>query len=405
VSSWQSRRLSNNNYALVLPITMTIDKSIFGFPFMSSEKLQPARKQLAAFLESVRKGADNDLTLFLGLLKDIDAFEQKQLPEAGQEDIRKYLFHGALRYSQFADHALLSTVELFQYQMHALSSIDFDTPSSFIQAAEQTMRKLSRKKIDDVLRMVRLQEMIRERKKIIEKRRQPWEELAAELCRIALYIKDNLVKIGKECETSIIMLSDLSVTGEKERLLIEGMKTHFKDQARRALHSGTGTIQDIQNFLQEANLLVDEVSIAAREDINALTGLYEALHDHLKKTVQVIENLLTEIERRKGKNPEENGPLFVKLEQALVSLLSVHRLEQQATGIHTETAHEKLVTRKRKEMLSSLFDIVQKDRRARTDRRSSGGRRKFNPDYHRPERRSSTDRRSGKNRRELCGAL
>jgi len=384
---------------------MTIDKTIFSLPFPSSEKLQPTPEQMVAFLATAAEATGenrrgNELAMFRGLLKSIDAFAQKQLPEAEQEEIQKQLFYGSLSYSQFASPALLSAVELFQYHMHALASIDFDTPSSFILSAHKTLGKLSKKKIDDVLRMARLHEMVSERKEIIKKRKQSWDKLAAELCRIALYIKDNLAKIEKCCEASIIMLSDRGVTGQKESWLVEDIKTLFKDRLKARLHSDKVTKQDVENSLHEANLLIDEMSDVVRKDIDALTSLYEALHDHVHETIRAIETLLQELEGLKEKGPEEKGPLFIKLEHALLSLLSVHRLEQRATAIHAETEREKLFIQERKKMLDCLFDIVQSDRRSRTDRRSSGDRRKFqDPNYRGPERRSGKDRRSGKSRR------
>jgi hypothetical protein len=342
----------------------------------------------------------NDLALFRGLLKSIAAFAQKQLPEAEQEDIQKQLFYSALYYSQFAGQAFLSALELFLYHMHALASIDFDTPSSFIQSAQNTMGKLSKKKIDDVMRMVRLHEMVGERKEIIKKRTQSWDELAAELCRIASYIKDNLVKIEKCCEASIIMLSDRSVTGQKAERLVEDIKTLFKDQLKTRLHADKVTKQEVENSLQEANLLIDELTDVVRKDIDALTSLYEALHDHVHGTIPVIETLLREIEGIKKKGPEEKRPLFVKLEHALLSVLAVHRLQQNTTVIYAATARERLILHERKKMLDCLFEIVQSDRRSRTDRRSSGDRRKFqDPNYRGPERRINKDRRGGKSRR------
>lgn len=343
---------------------MTIDKTIFGMPFLSDEKLQPAQEQLSAFLaarsrkmSAVQKA--DDLKIFRALLERIDAFERKKLPETEQNDIQKQLFYGALHYSQFADHTLLSAVELFHYQKQAMAALDFSTPTDFIESAQATISKLSKKKLDDVTRMLRLQEMISERKKIIDRLTLSWEALAAELRRIALYLTDNLAKIEERCELSIIRLSDLGVTSQKESRIVEDIKTYFKEKLKHALHAGSITPQDMQNSLKEANQITDELSIALREDINTLTGLYEALHDHLKQTIQAIEALLEELDRKKGKSPQDRDPHFTRLEQVLDSLLSIHRLEQESTGIHTETAHEKLITLKRKEMLDYLFELVQ----------------------------------------------
>jgi hypothetical protein len=386
-------------------LAMTIDKTIFSLPFASRENLRPTPEQMNAFLVATAGATSqnqrgNDLAMFRGLLKSIDAFAHKQLPAAEQEDIQKQLFYSVLYYSQFAGQALLPALELFLYHMHALASIDFATPSSFIQSAQNTMGKLNKKKLDDVMRMVRLHEMVGERKEIIRKLSQSWVERAAELCRIALYIKDNLVKIEKCCEASIIMLSDRGVTGQKAERLIEDIKTLFKDQLKARLHADKVTKQEVENSLREANLLIDEMSDMIRKDIDALTSLYEALHDHVHGTIPVIETLLREIEGIKNKGPEGKGPLFIKLEHTLFSVLAVHRLEQHETSIPVATAREKLILHERKKMLDCLFEIVQSDRRSRTDRRSSGDRRKFqDPTYRGPERRSNKDRRGEKSRR------
>jgi hypothetical protein len=380
---------------------MTTDKTIFGLPFLSTQNLEPTREQLTAFLETPGNRQAHDLTVFRSLLESIDAFKQKRLPEAEQDDIQKQLFYGVLQYSQFADHTLLSAVELFHYQMRALNAIDFATPASFIESAQATINKLSKKKIDDVTRMLRLQEMISERKKIIATLTLTWDELAAELLRIALYITDNLAKIEERCEVSIIALSDRGVTGKKEREIIEEIKTHFKDVLKSSLHTSKISMQDVQASLKEATLVSEEVSIAIQEDVNTLTGLYEALHEHLQKAIQAIEAVLSTFEKNKGKTPLEKKPFFQTLANALATLLSIHRLEQQATGLHTETTHEALITSKRKEMLAFLFALVQKERRSQTDRRTTTERREAeDPNYRGPERRTSKDRRSGKNRRE-----
>jgi hypothetical protein len=385
---------------------MTIDKSIFSVPFPSSEELRPTPEQMTAFLDATAKEPGesrrgDDLALFRGLLKSVDEFALRHLLEAEQDEIQKRLFYGALYYSQFAKQALLSAIELFLYHMHANALLDFDTPSSFILSAQKTMGKLSRKKLDDVMRMVRLHEMVGERKEIIEKLTQSWDERAVELRRITLYVRDNLAKTGKSCEATIIMLSDRGITGQKENRLIDEIKTIFKDRLKARLHADKVTKQDIQDSLQEASLLIDEMSDMIRKDIDALTSLYEALHDHVHETIQSIEALLLKLEGMKNKGPAEKGPLFSKLEHVLLSLLSVHRLEQHEPVLPAETARERLILHERKKMLDCLFDIVQSDRRSRADRRVSGERRKFqDPNYHGPERRSGKDRRSGKSRRE-----
>ena len=65
--------------------------------------------------------------------------------------------------------------------------------------------------------MVRLQEMINERNKIIEKLKLPSLALIAELCRIALYIHGTLAEIIKRCQASIVMLLDPNVISGRKK--------------------------------------------------------------------------------------------------------------------------------------------------------------------------------------------
>ncbi|HUL00455.1 MAG TPA: hypothetical protein VLX29_06315, partial [Nitrospirota bacterium] len=209
---------------------MTNVKSIFGAPFNANETLRPTEKQLAAFLDSPSRDsgkdlAGSDLMLYRQLLKDAAALGQKDLSTGNLDDLQNHIFYGVLRFSQLAHPHLLSAVELYKYQVHMLTLVDFETPSAFIESAQKTISKLNKKKLDDVLRILRLQEMINERNKIIARLTQTSSELIIELRSIVMYIKENLIKIKKFCEASLIMLSDLSITGKKERELIEDIKS------------------------------------------------------------------------------------------------------------------------------------------------------------------------------------
>jgi hypothetical protein len=379
---------------------MTIVKTIFDHPFNANETLRPTKEQLIAFLDSAskddRKGIEgSDLMLYRQLLRDTGAFGQEGLPKDDLGNLQNQIFYGVLRYSQFVHPHLLSAVELYKYQLHMLTLFDFDTPSSFILAADKTLSKLNKKKLDDVLRIVRLEEMINERKNIIAKLNQAASDIIVELFSIVAYIKDNLLKIQQHCEASLIMVSDLSITAKKERELIEDIKT----RPQRALRSGKITERDLDKATKEVKVIADELSSALREDSNTLTSLYESMHEQVKKTVRVIDTVLEESKNEKNKNIAEQERILAKCERALVSLLSAFHPDQKTSPIAVESVLEKFVARKRKEMLNFLFEIAQYDRRAKPDRRSKSRRKYSGSSYQGPERRSGLDRRTGKNRR------
>ena len=88
------------------------------------------------------------------------------------------------------------------------------------------------------------------------------------------------------------------------------------------------------------------MSFVVREDINMLKVLYEALQGRLRKTVQVIEAPLAEINCKKNRSIEELQQFFFEVEHALVSLLSTHHLEQLAR-IFALKQHIKKLSRKK----------------------------------------------------------
>jgi hypothetical protein len=206
-----------------------------------------------------------------------------------------------------------------------------------------------------------------------------------------------LIKIEKHCKASIAILSDPRVSGRKENQMVEDIK----ERPQKALQSGKITMQDFDRAVREVNLIADKMSSVVREDIEVLKNLYETVHGRLKKALQAIDVLPMVIGSRKNGNIEELQQLFDKVERALVSLLSSPHREQLASSIQTETAYEKFITQKRKEMLDYLFAVLQKERRSRPDRRTSGKRRKVNtPIGKKPERRNGKERRTGQNRRK-----
>jgi len=225
--------------------------------------------------------------------------------------------------------------------------------------------------------------------------------LAEELSNIALYIRDNLVKIEQLCEASIVILVDLQIKRKKEDQLIEEIKTHFKDHLKDSLHQGPITKQYLETVKKDVGILSKEISATFREDVFALTGLYEAIHDHSKKIVHEIDTLMANFRGGKEKSFEDDRVILEQIEQVLVSLISNFHFELTAAEIRTETAYKDILLEKRKEMLDYVFELLHKERRSRSNRRKGEDRRRFDdPNHKGPERRSGKDRRSKKNRRK-----
>ena len=86
---------------------------------------------------------------------------------------------------------------------------------------------------------------------------------------------------------------------------------------------------------------------------------------------------MAKTEREENKGIEDDQRLFAKIEKVLVSLISKYHFELQPTIIRSETAHEDILLKKRKELLDHVFELLKKERRSRLDRRSAEDRRKF----------------------------
>jgi hypothetical protein len=334
---------------------MTINKSIFGLRFRSQAEINPSEEELKVFLESVKKkdGQElhgNDLAKYLKLLKDM------------QQDFREKMFYGVLSHSRFVNPALKSAVEQYKYLLHALINLDLKKPKVFIRR---------------------------------------WVALADELTNIALYIRDNLVKIAKLCEASIVILLDFQIDRKFENHLIEEIKTHFKEHLKDSLHHGPINKQYLEVVKKDVGMLSKEISAILKDDIFALTGLYEAIYDHTNKIALEIDTLMAKIKTKKHKSFKNDTELLKQVEQALVSLISEYHFELTATEIRTETEHEDILLEKRKKTLDHVFELLHKERRSLSNRRKAKDRRRTNdPNHKGPELRRGKDRRSWENRRK-----
>ncbi len=385
---------------------MMTDKSIFGLRFRSNADLQPTQEELGDFLESTKKDGGrephgNDLSTYRELLKDVQAFENHQLQDRMRQDIRGKMFYIVLSHSRFVNSVLKSAVEEYKYFLRELIELDFKKPAVFIRSAEKEISTLNPKNQDHAVRLARLREMVDARKETLVILKRRWAELTEELSNIALYIRDNLIKIERLCETSIVVLVDFQIKRKEENQLIEEIKTHFKEHLKDSLHHGPITKQHLETVKNDVAILSKEISAIVREDVYALTGLYESIHDHVKKIANEIDALMTKIESKKNTSFLDDWELLAQVGQALVSLISDYHFELKSTEIRTQTEYEDILLEKRKEMLDHLFELLHKERRSRSNRRAGEDRRKSNdPNYDGPEGRSGKDRRSKINRRK-----
>jgi hypothetical protein len=384
---------------------MMRNKSIFGLRFEGSEEFSPTPEELRAFLESPKKEGRRelhglDLARYNELLDDMLAYNLYQRQNVGLRDIRERMFYEVLNHSCFSNTALKSAVEQYKYYVHALTTLNFRKPTAFIKTAAEEMGRLNPKKKADAAKLARLRFMVDERERTLEELTRRGAMLAVELNSLARYIRDNLSEIAKLCEASISILRDLKTEGQEERRLIDDIKTFFKEQLRNALHQGVITKQDLETAKKDVAALSREVSALLREDNEALTKLYEAIHDHTMKSAVEIEALLVKIDDNKKEDYEAIGNLFALVEPILVSLVSDYHFELDVKPARTETAHEHLLSEKRKETLNHIFETLRKERRVRGPRRKVAERRKRkDPNFKGPERRSGKDKRTGKNTR------
>jgi hypothetical protein len=381
---------------------MKTDGTIFGQRVGTNIELVPAPDELTAFLENTKtddgRGSQNsDLARYRELLKDFNAFKKHQPFDAAHRYFRETMFYGALGRSFFVSPALLSTVEQFKYHVYTLKALDFRKPAAFIRAAEEELGRLDPHRKADAVKLARLQGMIDERNKALEALEKRWAALIAELSDIALYIRDNLTRIKKACEASIVILVELQIRRKKEDDLIENIKANINEHLANSLRHGAITKEHLESAKKDIATLSQEMSSLFRDDIYALTGLFEAVHDHARKSAIEINALMGELNLRKGISVDGYQKLFTRIEQALVSLVSDYCFDMKIPRTQTATAYKHVLAETRREGLDHIFELLERERRSEKERRSHEDRRTFNdPDYEEPERRSNGNRRVGK---------
>jgi len=384
---------------------MPKDELIFGLRFESNAELNPTQDELRHFLASTRKAGSrelhsSDFARYHGLIESIREFARRQHFDTEVQDIRDRMFYGVLGFSQFAHPTLELSVGQFKYHLHMLAALDFRKPTAFIKTAEEEMAGLNLKRKDDAARSQRLRGMVEERKQALAALRKQRSDLAQELRYIAQYIRDNLVRIERLCEKSIVILVDLLVSQHAEQRLIGDIKEQVKASIKDSLQLGPVSRQHLEDAKKYVDVLSGEITAIVREDIYTLTGLYEAIHEHVRRTAAAIDGLLAKTGGGRDDRGDQDLAVFMQIEQALVTLIRDYRFELKTGVVRSESAHEDVLQKKRHDLLDGIFAQFERERRTRADRRSGKDRRKSptaTPFPH--ERRTKNDRRSGKSRR------
>lgn len=340
-----------------------MDTTIFGLRFRSNEDLLPTQEDLRVFLESPRKEGrkerhGDDLAAYRDVLAKVEAFEAGGR-HGGSETFRQKMVLGVFARSRFFSSTLKSAVEQFKYHSHALATVDPRKPGAFIRSAEEELAKLNPKKKDDQAKITRLQTMVDQRKKDLEGLSSRRTALAKELHDIASYLYDNLIRIQKLCESSIVLLVGFQIGGEKQGQLIEDIKAHYKDQIRDALQVGPVTKNYVDELKAEVLNLSKQLSHQVLQDTYAMTRVYEAIHDRAKAVAGQLQGQIRQVEAGRGKDPEAEKALFGRIEQVLVGLVSDcdFGLSQPAAD---QEGLEKILADKRNEMLNHVFALLER---------------------------------------------
>ncbi len=378
---------------------MTIDKTIFGLRFGSSEEIAPARSDLDAFLDSRKKERSpelhgDDLVAYREMLDHFAAYEDRQLHAIGRQDFREQIFYGAVGHSCFFNTSLKLAVEQFKYHAHAYAQLDLRKPAVFIQSAEEEIASLSANRKDDAARLARLRDMVEERRNTLAALRKNRELLFEELAGILGYVADNLTKIKILTEASITVLAEIETSNSEASRLIDDIKAHFKEQLKDELRNGPVTRERLEEAKRDADALARGVEAIVHEDIASLTRLYTAIHEHVAKYAGELSALAETIAAVPENSVEEGKTLFARAELLLVALVSDYQFPVKTAVIPADSPHRDILAEKRKDMIDRVFDRLRRDRRSRHERRSGNDRRILSdPELRMPNRRISKDRR------------
>lgn len=386
-------------------LTMKQDNADIFVPRVSpAQGLQPTLEQLNAFLDSIKKeGGLGPLINGIGkvreMLIDIEAFEQRRKLEPGLQDLRERMVFGVLRHSRFVNEEILTVAVQLQYQFHVLAECDFDSPAEFIASAEKTMKKLKRDKIDDMIRMGRLKEMIKERRNILDVLEARWADLTGEIRHIVGYVRENLLRIETLCKKSIVVLVEIGLEKKKENELIESIREQFLKELKGTAGDRQLTAGDLHKAKEVGDRLTKKLSEIIRDDLYSLSRLYEVVHDRAKGIVSELDVLLGELARLKTDERREAILLYQKIGQVLILLIVDFPAGLRPGKVDLGATRNDNLMDKRRAMVDHLLDQAGLERRERSDRRTRQERRKTrDPYFPGPERRATVERRTRKRR-------
>ncbi len=341
-----------------------MESAIFGLRFTSNEDLEPDAGELKQFLERPKKdrGAEihkDDLAKYVQHLKGVQEFEMRRRQGSAELDIYERKSFGVLSHSHFFSSALKSAIEQYKYHYHSFSALDFKKPRSFVRSAEEEIGRLNPKKKDDQAKIARLRDMIAQRNANIETLEKRRSQLSKELKNIAIYVRDNLIRIQKLCESSIVVLVDLQIGKEKEHQIIEDIRRHFKDEIRDYMQVGPVSRKFAENLKEEFSKLSKQLSQTVLEDVYSIARVYEQIHDHAKKFASSLDRLVLRIEAEKRTDFDEEKNVLGRVGQELILLITEYDFEiREPEDIQHKDEHERLLMTKRKEMLDHLFGLL-----------------------------------------------
>jgi len=334
------------------------------------------------------------------MLIDMRAFEERRKLGAGQLDHRERMVYGVLSHSRFVCDELLNAVAEYQYQLRILASLDFTGPGKFIAHAEQTLKKLKRSKIDHEVRIMRLREMIEERRAILAGLEDRQTALINELRHIAGYVVKNFNRIETLCRKAIVILVEIGLKRTREYEQVDAVRAQFNRELRLASGVRQLTAADLDRAQHVADRLAQRLSDLVRDDVYSLSRLYETVHDLAKGAAEELSPLLREVDRaRSGQERVVLDP-FQNIGQVLALLVAGFPDELRPKKADIGLTRNALLMHKRREMVEYLFEQTGSERRKRSDRRAAPDRRKVrDPGYAEPERRSGQSRRTRPSRR------
>jgi len=132
--------------------------------------------------------------------------------------------------------------------------------------------------------------------------------------------------------------------------VIEDIKTRFKEELKSFLSERGVTRKDLDLAKRNVEMLTREIASLLREDIYALTKLYEAIYDHVRTAIQGIETPLAVMGG--GKDADD---LYRRMEAAILSLVRDCRFPLRPAPTRSETAYQHILFEKRSEIVQTSF--------------------------------------------------